>query len=185
MNMNKLIIMTVSSILLAACAGNQVARQWASMPVSEDTDAQQLAASIKANPAEWKAAADFLSRQDLGSLPLGRYDLTPAGTYANIQEYDTRSVGKYEAHRAYADVQVVLSGEEYIFFAPLDALQDRLTDFDEEKDIEFFASASSERAVLADRTHWVILFPSDAHNPCMSRGESPVHVRKVVVKVKV
>ena len=182
--MKKLIIMTVSSIILAACAGNQVARQWASLPVSEETDAAQLAESIKASPEEWKAAADFLCRPDLDTLALGHYELTPAGTYANIQEYDTREAGKYEVHRAYADVQVVLSGEEYIFIAPLDALQDRLTDFDEEKDIEFFASASSERAVLADRTHWVILFPSDAHNPCMSRGESPVHVRKVVVKVK-
>ena len=182
--MNKQLLIMLSSLLLASCAGNQVERQWAALPVSEETDAGQLAECIKTSPEEWKAAADFLSREDLSSLPLGRYDLTPAGTYANIQEYDTRSVGKYEAHRAYADVQVVLSGEEYIFIAPLDALQDRLTDFDEEKDIEFFASTSSERAVLADRTHWVILFPSDAHNPCMSRGESPVHVRKVVVKVK-
>lgn len=174
----------LSSVMLASCAENPVARQWASLPVSEETDAVQLAESIKASPEEWKAAARFLCRPDLDTLALGRYELTPAGTYANIQEYDTREIGKYEVHREYADIQVVLSGEEHIFIAPLDALQNRLADFDEEKDIEFFASASRERAALANRAHWVILFPSDAHNPCMSIGESPVHVRKVVVKVK-
>ena len=182
--MNKQLLIMLSSLLLASCAGNQVERQWAALPVSEETDAGQLAECIKTSPEEWKAAADFLCRPDLDTLAIGRYELTPAGTYANIQEYDTREAGKYEVHRAYADIQVVLSGEEYIFIAPLDALQDRLTDFDEEKDIGFFASAWQERLAPADRDHWVILFPSDAHNPCMSRGESPVHVRKVVVKVK-
>ncbi len=166
------------------CERNQVARRWASLPVSEETDAAQLAECIKASPAEWMAAADFLCRPDIDTLVPGRYDLTPAGTYANIQEYDTREAGKYEVHRAYADIQMVLSGEENIFIAPLDAMQGRLTDFDEEKDIEFFASASRERPAPADRDHWVILFPSDAHNPCMSRGKNPVHIRKVVVKVK-
>ena len=160
-----------------------MAKQWAAFPLSEETDAAQLAARIKENPAEWKAAADFPAGPISTPSPRAATTLLlPAHTPTSRSTIPVPSAST-RPHRAYADVQVVLSGEEYIFIAPLDALQDRLTDFDEEKDIEFFASASSERAVLADRTHWVILFPSDAHNPCMSRGESPVHVRKVVVKV--
>lgn len=182
MNMNKLIIMTVSSILLAACAGNQVARQWAALPISEDTDAQQLAACIKANPADWKAAADFLSREDLGSLPLGRYDLTESGAYANIQEYTTKDSSKYEAHRKYIDVQVVVSGREQIFVSALEDLSDCLQEYDAAKDIGFWAVSSNSRSVLADSDHWVILFPSDAHMPCITL-EEPSAIRKVVVKV--
>lgn len=180
-----LTVMTVSAFLLTACSGNEVARTWASLPVSEETDAAQLAAEIKARPAEWKAAAEFLARPDLDTLPLGRYELTSKGTYANIQEYETRPVSeaKYEAHRAYTDIQVVLSGQENILIAPITAVKDLLVPFDEARDIEFFASATDFRTALADREHWVILFPSDAHAPCLSIGDEPVHIRKVVVKV--
>lgn len=181
-NMNKLIIMTVSSILLAACTGNRVARQWAALPISEETDSQQLAAQIKAAPAQWKAAADFLSREDLATLPLGRYDLTPEGAYANIQEYTTRDSSKYEAHRDYIDVQVVVSGREQIFISALGDLSGCLQEYDSEKDIEFWALSSCPRSAVADSAHWVILFPSDAHEPCMTLDE-PSAIRKVVVKI--
>lgn len=184
MKSSLLITMALSATLLTACAGNEAARMWASLPVSEHSDAAELAASLKACPAEWKAAAEFLSREDLDVLPLGRYDLTPEGTYANIQEYDTRFEGDYELHRAYADVQVVLSGEEHIFVAPRTSVRECRQEYDAAKDIEFYASATDEIAVPADRSHWVVLFPSDAHKPCMSIGAESVHIRKIVVKVK-
>lgn len=178
------LIMALSATLLSACAGNDAAKMWATLPVSEFSDGAQLAASIKACPAEWKAAAEFLSREDLDELPLGRYDLTPGGSYANIQEYETRSEGNYELHRAYVDVQVVLSGEELIYVAPRSCVQDCCQEYDAGKDIEFFTAADEALHVPADRAHWVVLFPSDAHKPCMSAGPEPVHIRKVVVKVK-
>ena len=155
-----------------------------SLPVSEFSDGAQLAASIKARPAEWKAAAEFLSREDLDTLPLGRYELTPEGSYANIQEYNTRAEGDYELHRAYVDVQVVLSGNELIYVAPRASVQECTQQYNAEKDIEFYASSNEETIVPADRDHWVVLFPSDAHKPCMTAGTEPIHIRKVVVKVK-
>ena len=176
--------MALSATLLTACAGNDAAKMWASLPISEFSDGAQLAASVKARPAEWKAAAEFLSRKDLDELPLGRYDLTPDGSYANIQEYETRSEGNYELHRAYADVQVVLSGNELIYVAPRSCVQNCCQEYDEGKDIEFFASSDEALSVPADHSHWVVLFPSDAHKPCMTAGTEPVHIRKVVVKVK-
>ena len=174
--------MSISAILLASCGGSDIARLWTSLPVSPETDANQLALQIKANPAQWKAAADFLSRSDLDTLALGRYELTPEGTYANTQEYETKDSSKYEAHRAYIDIQVVLSGREQIFVSPLKDLSGCLQEYDTEKDIEFWALSSASRAVPADSSHWVILFPSDAHMPCMTL-EEPSFIRKVVVKV--
>ena len=87
--------MTISAMLLSACSGSDTARKWAALPVSGETDAKQLAAQIQANPAEWAAAAAFLSRPDLDTLALGRYELTDNGTYANIQEYDTKDSSTY------------------------------------------------------------------------------------------
>ena len=175
--------MTLSAFLLSACSDQEAARTWAGLPVSEETDAQRLAAEIKARPSEWKAAAEFLTRPDLGTLPAGRYELTPAGSYANIQEYETRSEGNYEAHRAYTDIQVVLSGKENILIAPIDRTADCVEPYDETRDIAFYASATDVRTALADSSHWVILFPSDAHCPCMTIGTEPESIRKVVVKV--
>ncbi len=175
-------VMSISSMILASCAGNAVARRWASFPVSPETDVQQLVEQIKARPAEWQAAADFLSRADLDTLALGRYELTESGTYANIQEYTTKDASKYEAHRDYIDVQVVLSGKEQIFISALGDLSDCLQAYSADKDIEFWAASSHPRAAVADASHWVILFPSDAHMPCMTL-ESPSSIRKVVVKV--
>ena len=180
---HKLFIMTISAALLASCSGNKVAEQWAKLPLSPETDAAQLAAQIKANPGDWEAAAQFLQREDLASIELGKHQLTENGCFANVQEYNTKLESNYEAHKDYIDIQVVLAGKEHIFVAPIADAAERLTDYDPVKDIEFFASAANEKPVLADKDNWVILFPLDAHMPCMTIGEEPTPIRKIVIKV--
>ncbi len=160
----------------------KVLQMWDSLPVSSGTDTAQLRRQIMANPAEWEVAAEFLQRQDLMGIPTGRYNLSESGTYANVQEYVTKESFKYEAHRKYIDVQVVLSGKELIKVAPLSEVREPIKPYNPKKDIEFHASAVSSRSLLADPGHWVILFPSDAHAPCIS-FDAPSDIRKVVVKI--
>ena len=161
----------------------ELARIWAEFPLSEENDAAQLAEQLKKNPEEWAAAAEFLKRPDLDSLPLGRHEIS-THSFAAVSEYDSRAEGKYEAHKDYADIQLILEGAENIWIAPIEAATERLSDYDPVKDIEFFGAAShDERAALADRKHWVILFPSDLHKPCIAI-DKPVHIHKIVVKVK-
>lgn len=52
-------------------------------------------------------------------------------------------------------------------------------------DIQFFKSADGYDKVLADKDNFVVLFPSDAHQPCMAFDGKPCKIRKVVVKVPV
>ena len=179
----RLLFLAFLSALLFSCSGNKTAERWAQFPLSHEIDAAQLAAQIRANPGDWEAAADFLSRTDLATAELGKYPLTDNGCYANIQEYSTRAESKFEAHKDFIDVQVVLSGKEHIFVSALGDLRDRLADYNPAKDIEFFASSVNPRTVLADKDNWVILFPSDAHMPCMTIGQEPSSIRKVVIKV--
>ena len=63
-------------------------------------------------PGLEKAAA-FLARKDLAQLPDGRVEIDGDRVFANLQTYDTKAIDMrgFEAHRAYADVQVVLGGE--------------------------------------------------------------------------
>ena len=153
------------------------------LPLSPATDKKQLLEQLSANASQWQAAIDFLQSNDLSSLALGRHDITPEGTYANVQEYETKAESKYEAHRDYIDLQIVVSGKEYIYVAPLSSVSGLVQAYDKAKDIEFYASASDATAVLADPQNWVVLFPDQAHEPCMTIGSEPSRIRKIVVKI--
>ena len=174
-------LITVLTLLLMNSCADRVDQRWGAFPLSEETDFAQMADQIKKNPAAWAEAAAFLDRPDLAKLPLGRHDLA-SGVYANIQEYRTKETSHYERHEAFVDVQVVLSGLEQIMIAPREALTGREGAYDPQKDIEFFADAAECRSARADSMHWVVLFPSDGHMPCMTLGE-PSDIRKIVVKI--
>lgn len=174
--------MLLTTTLLAACSGSDLAGTWAELPLSDATDVRQLEQQIKANPSEWRAAAEFLTGNDLSSIGLGRHELTAAGTYANVQEYETKDSANYEAHREYIDIQVVVSGREQIIVSRLEDLSDCVQEYDPDADIEFFATSANPRSVPADSSHWVVLFPSDGHKPCITLDQ-PSAMRKIVVKI--
>ena len=155
---------------------------WAGLPVSKETDLVQLKQQVEAFPEAWIAAAKFLTENDLAALALGRHDLGVEGLFANVQEYTTRKASRYEAHRKYIDIQIVVSGHEYIYVAPLEKMLDPQGDYNEASDIAFFGAAADGKPVPAVPQQWLVLFPSDGHMPCMSDGTLS-EVRKIVVKV--
>lgn len=126
-------------------------------------------------------ALDFLSASDLAALDLGRHAIDGDRVFAMVHEYDTKPRGPWEAHQQYADVHVMVDGEEEVGYAPIDRLRVRdpyLPADDCERmdgDGAFFLLTCSMFAVF---------FPQDAHQP----GVLVDHVRrvkKVVVKVRV
>ncbi|MBQ3723641.1 MAG: YhcH/YjgK/YiaL family protein [Bacteroidales bacterium] len=151
----------------------------------DGVDSEELRTQYEAARGEWDAALAFLQRSDLMTLPLGRHELTETGTYANIQEYDTDPAvqGKFEAHRAYVDIQVVLAGEEIIYVCDLADGREISMPYDAEKDCELFFHAVKAREVKVSPDCYVILFPNDGHMPGRPVDGTPCHVRKIVVKV--
>lgn len=144
-------------------------------------DKRQAAVQAHANPAEWNAALKFLRDTDFAGAEPGKYPLSGGGTYATVSEYLTRESAPFEAHRKFIDIQFIVSGREYIDVAPLGAMSVVRDDYNPEKDIMFFTVSGYERR-LADSGRFLILFPGDAHRPCMS-VEKAEPVKKVVVKV--
>jgi len=69
----------------------------------------------------FKAALEFLKRPDIEATPIGRLELDGALLFALTQEYETKPIhdGKLEAHKKYIDIQFIVSGEEFIGYAPL------------------------------------------------------------------
>ena len=145
---------------------------------------EQYNQQVELYPERWQAAAEFLSKPELNELELGRYEILGNEVFAIIQEYDTRMDGDFEAHRNYVDIQCVLEGSEYIYVASIQECSNPVEEYKPESDIIFYRDAQSYRKILADKDNYLVLFPSDAHQPCMSIGSEATKIRKVVIKIR-
>jgi YhcH/YjgK/YiaL family protein len=156
---------------------------WTALP-DESINKREFAIRYFANPERWKKAFTFMGSQDLTALTIGRHELEGSDLFANVDEYITKNEedARYEAHRKYADIQYLVSGEEQIGVVPLGttAVTEPYVD---EKDIVFLSSAENNyRQAVPGR--FFVFFPEDAHRPCVKTAEnSPV--RKIVVKVRI
>jgi biofilm protein TabA len=149
------------------------------------------------------AALDFLSRQAAGenlkkgldwikehagdpSLP-DRIEIDGKAVYALVQAYQTAPAGaevKAEAHKNYIDIQYIVSGEEMMGWADLQALR-QPTPYDPAKDVFHGMLPAAEMTPVQVRAgQAAIFFPEDAHAPKLAVA-APCAVRKIVVKVQV
>jgi YhcH/YjgK/YiaL family protein len=102
----------------------------------------------------------------------------------NVDEFVTRNEEDvlFEAHKKYADIQVLVSGEEKIGVLPLESTTFTIP-YDEEKDIMFLtAEEENYRQVIPEK--FFLFFPDDAHRPTVKSAEN-IPVRKFVVKVRI
>lgn len=113
----------------------------------------------------------------------GRYDLDGERLFVNASSYVTspETDKLLEAHRKYADVQVMISGREYIGWSPLEGLREEKEEFSKGGDIAFYSGAVSTKTLLEENT-FVMLLPGDAHMPCVKVDEAEP-VLKLVFKV--
>jgi YhcH/YjgK/YiaL family protein len=132
-----------------------------------------------------ESAFRFLSALDPDACRDGHYDLED-GVFANVQTYTTKekSEGAYEAHRAYIDIQYIVSGSEVIAVESLDAMRKGkcIKQYGESGDIELYEGNGSGKEYLLEPGNFLILYPKDAHMPGICEG-MPEKVQKAVVKV--
>jgi uncharacterized protein, YhcH/YjgK/YiaL family len=123
----------------------------------------------------------YLQSTDFSSLAPGKYLIEDSEVFASVSEYDTKKPedAKWEAHRKYADIQYIISGEEKMGYAPLKTME--VTEaYNPEKDIVFLKGSGDHMVVKPGM--FVVFFPQDAHQPSVSVG-SNAPVKKVVIKV--
>jgi YhcH/YjgK/YiaL family protein len=131
------------------------------------------------------AAAIAFLRQNPAALPDGRHDIAGDDCFALVQSYTTKPVAQaaFEAHRKYIDIQLILSGEETLFWAPLQNLGTVTQPYVAEKDIAFFAPPPQCTPLNLVAGEFAIFFPEDAHAPGIQTSGARA-VRKVVIKVR-
>ena len=118
----------------------------------------------------------------------GRVELSD-GAYAVVSTYEAkpRAEKKFEAHRKFIDVQIVLSGRELIAVESLDTMREGkcLREYDAAADVELYGSNPNGTDYLLEAGDFLILSPEEAHMPGILLGGGSATVRKVVIKIPV
>ncbi|MTJ83110.1 MAG: DUF386 domain-containing protein [Telmatospirillum sp.] len=138
----------------------------------------------KVLPPAVVTAVEAVRRHDTSGLPTGRYDIDGSDSFFLVQELTTRALPdtRSEAHRDYADVQLVLDGRERFGFAPADAALPPAEEHFDDRDIAFYPALRGESFVDLTPGMFAIFYPGELHRPCCAVGE-PAPVRKIVIKL--
>lgn len=128
-------------------------------------------------------AFEYILANDFAKFEPGRYDVDGNEIYVMVSDYQTKNISecKWEAHRKYLDIQLVVKGTENFGYANIDALK-TIQEYSEDKDCTLFEGEGD--FLKLEKDTFVIAFPQDAHMPGITDGV-PANVKKVVVKVKV
>jgi biofilm protein TabA len=130
-------------------------------------------------------AIDFLKNCP-ADQPNGTVEIDGEDVFAIVQSYETKQqkeAPRFESHRKYIDVQYLLSGRELMGWAPLESVT--VTEpYDDDKDILFGTAPANQSAFISFTAgQAIILLPTDAHAPGLTKG-APRPVKKIVVKVR-
>ncbi len=130
-----------------------------------------------------KRAFELLAATDLNSLSEGKHLLDGEDIFVNVLVRDLKvtSDAKLEVHNDYADIQILLEGEEEGFgWRERCELSDPISDFDAVKDVQLFNDGYQCIYTLR-QGQFTILMPQDGHAPMIGEGK----VKKAIVKVRI
>ena len=133
-------------------------------------------------------AAAFAALKSMnGETSVGRHDVSDR-VYVNVMEYDASAPwepAELEAHREYADIQVVLAGKEAVAWAYNEGMP-VTREYDAENDVLFQKAAPAAVSKLElVPGQFAIFFPQDGHyGKFAPAGGAVSAIRKAVAKVK-
>ncbi len=124
----------------------------------------------------------FLAETDLSQAEPGRIEIDGENVVALIQHYDTRPQNETpETHWAHADIQYVIDGAELVAVGPKEAMS-TVVEERPEQDVAFHRGPV--QPLLLTGRRFVVLWPGDAHAPCIAPDGLPSSCRKCVIKVR-
>ena len=115
----------------------------------------------------------------------GRYEIEAEKIYALVSSYETSpaSEKEFEVHRKYADVQVVIGGEEKIEISLSPELKS-VSEYSDTKDKVLVEPPEYSASLVMSPGYFAVIYPNEAHRPNCNLREK-TRVRKIVVKVQV
>ena len=118
------------------------------------------------------------------SFPKGRDELDGKKLFINFAQYETHDVkdGLAEAHRKYADVMVMIDGEETVYVNDISKLTSIDKEYDESIDAMLTKVDGNYSSIKLTPGTFLVLFPEDVHAPgCVCGGVK--NIKKIIGKV--
>ena len=127
----------------------------------------------------------FLETHDLMALPLGEHDIVGRDLFLRVFRYMPRdaATARFETHRIYGDVHIVLKGVENIQTVRSELLVSA-TEYDEQKDIQFFTASQDISDIIVGEQEFAYFAPGESHKPMCGVRELSESIAKFVFKVK-
>jgi YhcH/YjgK/YiaL family protein len=186
-NMKKIILLSVIQLLLSACTNVSAqpiptALTGQGLKSHETINKTEFAKQYQMNKNFWDKAFAFLTNRDLKTLAVGRHAIDSNNVFAFITENPTKDPDstKWESHRNYIDLHLVITGEEKIGVADISTLMVTMP-YDESKDLINYTGEG--KFYTADPGTFFLFFPSDAHRPGVTTGGNKPD-KKIVIKIR-
>ncbi|MBV7405042.1 N-acetylneuraminate anomerase [Enterobacter sp. ENT03] len=116
-------------------------------------------------------------------LSPGRHELAGEACFMNVMLYSTQlpDTKKAELHRQYVDVQIVLSGEELIYYGAAGSARN-CDQWHDEEDYQLCEHIDNQQTLILRAGMFAVFLPGEPHKPgCITGLES--EVKKAVIKV--
>jgi YhcH/YjgK/YiaL family protein len=117
------------------------------------------------------------------TLDAGRYEIEGDTVFMNVMAFDTvkYDTKRYEQHREYVDVQILLSGSERIDFGPLGAAVDPDV-YHQDDDYQLCDVVEPVQTLTMEPGMFAVFLPGEPHKPgCITTtGQT---ISKTVIKV--
>ena len=128
-------------------------------------------------------AFNYIRTTDFNELPDGKFEIADGlkGILSNAPgKTKEASLAKFECHDKNIDIQFCIKGQETIGWKPRSACNIKNGEYNDEKDVRFFADSPDMFFELQD-DQFVIFFPDDVHAPMIGDG----NIKKLVIKVRI
>ncbi len=130
---------------------------------------------------------EFLRREDLETLPVGKYPIVGTDCYAIVKDYTTRDVDQceLETHIEYIDIHYVFDGFEYIAYADKSRLTpaSHIGEFGKTlTDVDLYEKEYNNK-IFMEKGDVAIFFLNDGHMP-HRKALVNSRVRKVIIKIR-
>jgi len=132
----------------------------------------------------WKDLEPF-TRRLCSDIPEGKCWIREPDIFAQVSSYQTQPAHdrRFETHKRYVDVQILLTGSERIdVISPETLVPD--TDYDNHNDIRFYKRVDipAVQLVMVPGS-FALFFPHDSHCPQITPHSEVQNVKKAVIKI--
>jgi len=135
-------------------------------------------------PKAFDRAIAYLKNTDLQSLEEGKYPIDGDKIFAMLQKPVTAPVAerRYELHRDYIDIQVLLDGREQHWYSMAYPTTRPTEDLLDSRDLAYYPAPEPPLSLIISPWQYVIYLPYELHCPaCCVDG--PETITKVVLKI--